>query len=498
MIANINHVHSSADTYRIGAARRPPARLAGSFSPRYAKVREFIQKAVDDGLTPSVAVGVIKDGAVVWTEGFGLADREKKIAATPDTIYWLASVSKPLSATGLMQLVERGLIDLDQPANRYLGDAKLKAYRGSVDDMTVRRLANHTAGLPTHYNFFYGTPPPPMDETIRRYGFASLEPGKQIQYSNLAYGIIGSIVERSAKMPWRQYMEKNLYDPLKMMRTSDRIRPGFERDEAIPYVVDAAGRFIRWPRYDFDHRPASSNYSTVHDLARFIRMHMNRGELDGVRVLTPESVREMQRVTGESQTGDGYGVAWQTMNFGGHRGVTHGGNMPGVATLVNLFPQDRAATIVLTNGDNRQLVQQVTRKLGQLLYPDVPDLPAPQPAAAQRPQPPSPAPAQGLVGVWTGRFVHHDGDIPLRVTVKNDGGIDVAFGARDPIALRDPVLTATNIAGHVETNFPAQDSYWGRPDLRFALTLRNGKLEGVCSVFAPNYFMLPYWVELAR
>ena len=469
-----------------------------SAPPEYAKVREFIQKAVDDAQSPSVTVGVIRNDKLVWAEAFGIADREKRIAATPDTIYWLASVSKPLTATGLMQLVERGLIDLDQPANVYLGDAKLKAYRGSADEMTVRRLANHTAGLPTHYNFLYGMSPPPMEETIRRYGFASLEPGKQSVYSNLAFGILGYIVERAAKTPWRQYQETNLYDPLKMTRTSDRIRPGFEQDEALPYVSDAAGRFVRWARYDFDHRPASSIYSTVHDLARFIRMHLNGGELEGVRVLKPDSVRQMQRVTGESRPGEGFGVAWQTLNFGDHRGIAHGGNMPGVATQVNIFPQDRAATIVLTNGDNRPFVQQLTRKLGQLLYPDVADLPAPQPATSARPQPGAAAADGALAGAWIGRLIHHGGDIPLRVTVTREGGIEVGFGTRDPLALRDSVVTETGIAGHIEANLVMQDGYYGRPDLRFTLSLRDGKLKGVCSAFAPNYFVLPYWVELTR
>lgn len=475
-----------------------PASRVVPAPPEYAKARDFVQKAVADGLVPSVAIGVIKDGALVWAEAFGLADREKNITATPDTIYWLASVSKPLTATGLMQLVERGTVDLDQPANTYLGDAKLKAYRGSADVMTVRRLANHTAGLPTHYNFFYGTSPPTTEETIRRYGFASLEPGKQLQYSNLAYGILGHIVERGAKMPWRQYQEKNLYDRLKMTRTSDRIRPGFERDEAIPYVADVAGRFIQSPRYDFDHRPASAIFSTVHDLARFVRMYLNGGELDGTRVLQAASVKEMLRLTGESGPGAGYGVAWQTIDFGGHRGVAHGGNMPGVATHVNMFPQDRAATIVLTNGDNRQFVQELTRKLGQLLYPDVPDLPATSGTASPRTQSPAALTPAALAGAWKGRLVHYDGDIPLELTIKGDGVIDIAFGNRQPVGLRDPVLTEASMAGHIDTNFRAQDGYWGRSNLRFALTLRDGKLEGVCSAFAPNYFMLPYWVELTR
>ena len=465
MIATINHVHPPADNplvLLVPGGVQPASRVVPA-PPEYAKAREFVQKAVADGLVPSVAIGVIKDGAIVWAEAFGLADREKNIGATPDTIYWLASVSKPLTATGLMQLVERGTVDLDQPANKYLDHAKLKAYRGPDDAMTVRRLANHTAGLPTHYNFFYGISPPPMDETIRRYGFASLEPGKQSVYSNLAFGILGYIVERAAKMPWRQDQEKHLYDPLKMTRTSDRIRPGFERDEAMPYVADVAGRFIQSARYDFDHRPASAIFSTVHDLARFVRMFLNGGELDGVRVLQAASVKEMLRLTGESRPGAGYGVAWQTIDFGGHQGVTHSGNMPGVATAVHLFPQDRAATIVLTNGDNRQFVQVLTRKLGQLLYPDVPDLPTTLGAAVQHAQPPLPATPAVLAGSWKGRLVHYDGDIPLQLTIKGDGAIDIAFGTREPVGLRDPVLTEAGMAGHIDTNFRAQNSYWGDP-----------------------------------
>jgi CubicO group peptidase (beta-lactamase class C family) len=482
----------------LASARSPSAAITAT--PEFAAVRDFIRRSVSQGSIPSVAVGVVRDGALVWSEGFGLADRERRIPATADTIYWLASVSKPLSATGLMQLVERGAVDLDRPANDYLGEVKLKAYRGSAAEMTVRRLANHTAGLPIHHNFFYGSAPPPMDETIRRYGFASLEPGKQVQYSNLAYGILGYIVERAAGMSWRDYQEKRVYDPLKMTRTSDRIRPGFERDAAVPYVTDAGGRFVPWQRYDFDHRPASTIFSSVNDLARFVRMHLNGGELDGARILKPESVREMQRLTGETRPGSGYGVAWQRISFGSHPGISHSGGMPGVATLVTVFPDERAATIVLSNGDNRALVPQIARRLGQVLYRDVADLPAPaaQPPAAARPEAPTRVQGTALAGTWHGRLVHHDGDIPLRLTATRDGQIDVAFGARLAVSLKDAVLTDSSLAGHVEANLKTQDGFGGMPDLRFALTLRDGKLSGVCSAFLSNYFNLPHWVELER
>src|SRR6185295_18011018 len=121
----------------------------------FTAARSFIDEGIRSGRAPSVAVAVVKDDRVVWAEGFGLADVEARRAANSDSIYLMASVSKPITATGLMTLVDRGLMDLDKPANSYLPHSQIRAYRGSVDDITIRRLANHTSGLPTHWDFFY-------------------------------------------------------------------------------------------------------------------------------------------------------------------------------------------------------------------------------------------------------------------------------------------------------------------------------------------------------
>src|SRR5580704_4021708 len=136
-----------------------------------------IGNSIDRELTgrslPSLAVAAARDGEFVWEDAFGWADRENRVRATPHTPYSLASISKPITTTALMTLVEQGKIDLDRPANDYLGNAKLKALVGSADDATVRRIANHTSGLPLHFQFFYADEPysrPSMDETIRRYG----------------------------------------------------------------------------------------------------------------------------------------------------------------------------------------------------------------------------------------------------------------------------------------------------------------------------------------
>ncbi len=166
---------------------------------QFGQVRAFIQKQMLERQVPSVAVAVARDGKIIWEEAFGWANREERIAATPHTIYSLASISKPITATGLMILKERGRVELDRPLNDYLGEAKIKVRLGNPADVTVRRVANHSAGLPLHYQFFYEDEPfraPSRDETINRYANAVTAPGEKYQYSNLGYGLLDYVIER--------------------------------------------------------------------------------------------------------------------------------------------------------------------------------------------------------------------------------------------------------------------------------------------------------------
>jgi CubicO group peptidase (beta-lactamase class C family) len=478
------------------------ARQATPVPPEFAPVREFIVRAIAEGRAPSVAVAVVRDGRVVWSEGIGTADRERGIPASPETRYWLASVSKPITATGLMRLVERGRIDLDAPANRYLPGAKLRAYRGSADDMTIRRLANHSAGMPTHFDFFYPpAAPPSMEETIRRYGFAYYAPGTQAEYSNLAYGILGYIVETVAGTSWSDFQQKSVYGPLGLRHTSDRAPAPAERNGAVPYAHDVAGRLVRVTVYDFDHRPASTIWSTANDLARFARMHLAGGQLDGTRILTAASVKEMQRQTGERSPGVGLGVAWHMATAFGRRTLWHTGGMPGVANSLNLFPDDNAATVVLTNGDDRAFVTELARRLGEGLFGTAtppaaqPAVPAAGPVAGSQAAPATPT---ELVGTWQGRLVHPDGEITVRVSVKPDGGVDMVLADRPPVALRLVELAPASLKGRVTALLATQPSYHGIPDLALSLTREGDRLAGVCSAVVPGYFTLPFWMDLTR
>jgi len=121
------------------------------FPTTRSKIEQHIKEAKN---IPSISVAVAKDGEIIWEESFGFADVEKQIKATPHTMYHLGSLGKVYTATGIMILKERGLVDLDKPANESLGDAKIHAFEGNVEDATVRRILNHTSGLPyfwTHH-----------------------------------------------------------------------------------------------------------------------------------------------------------------------------------------------------------------------------------------------------------------------------------------------------------------------------------------------------------
>lgn len=454
--------------------------------PEFAGVRAHIRQGIEKGLAPSLALAVIRDGKVVWAEGFGHADVERKIKATPDSIYRLASLSKQLTATGVMILHDRGALDVDSPVNDYLPGPKLRAFAGSAEKITIRQLASHTSGLPTHWNWFYdGVAPPSMDETIRRYGFAATEPGSEWVYSNVAFGILGYLTEVASKTSWREFMERNLYDPLGMNRTSDRVRPGREDDTAPPYWRDAAGNFVRTGLYTSDHPGASVVRSSANDLARFVRMHLNGGILDGVRILKKSSVREMRGPE------DGYGIGWMVQTGFGRRCLWQWGGMMGVATRVRVYPADKVAAIVLTNTQKRELCDGATRRIEAVLFPD----PVKKPPARRRSS--SKSEPADFQGTWKGRLVHPDGDIPVTLEVGGKDDLQITIGEVKQAA-KGVEVRGNRLKGRIEARIRTRDGYHGTPTLEFRLRRSGDRLIGTGFARAPGYFGLSHWVELRR
>jgi CubicO group peptidase (beta-lactamase class C family) len=460
----------------------------------FRSVHAFISAGISAGKTPSVAIAVIDENRTIWTAGYGYADVENKRKATPDSIYLLASVSKPMLATGLMKLVDDGKIDLDAPANGYLGKAKIRSSITDPNLIRVRELANHTAGLPEHWNFFYnGVKPPSREETIRRYAFAIQSPGAAWGYCNLAFGILDHIVTRQSGKPWGRYLEEVVFDPAGMARTSNRVRPGFEKDATRQYDIDSAGRFVRVGAYAFDHGGASACWSTANDLARFLLLHLNGGQIDGTRILSQKSAREMLVRTSNRPSKDhsGNAVAWFIGEHRGNPSFYHGGGMPGVSTHIRGFPDSRSGIVVLTNSSNHAFKNEIIERLCAAL------MPAGKTAPPRQVRELTEETREEFAGSWKGMLRHHQADVPIEIVIPEDGAITIRLG-KGPArqlpggAIRNEALVGTLHGVKIAT----QPSFHGSVDLEFELRLMMHQLMGRATAKADGYFALSHLVEL--
>lgn len=469
----------------------------------FAEVESFIEDGIRAGRAPSVAVAVVRDDRVIWSAGFGLADLAANRPATADSVYLLASVSKALTATGLMLLVDGGKIDLDHAANDYLPGAKLGAREGRAEDITVRRLLNHTSGLPVHANFFRdGSVPPPRDETIRRYGVACRAPGSGWEYCNLGFGIVDHITGSVAHESWSRFMEAKLFDPLGMTRSSDHVRRESAHEATAQYRYDVAGRFVLVPPYGFDHDGASALWSSANDLARFLRLQLNDGVLDGRRFFREGTLRAMQQsgaVRSPEHPDRGYGLGLFVEPYMGHRSFGHSGGMPGVATRIRAFPDDGAGYVVLLNASAYGPVnaagfrEEICQRLTRALFPG-----APEPAADKKEEKKVPDRPGNLRGRWRGAMAHFAGDIPLVLEIREDGTARVSFAKQPSMDLEKVSFSEGHFTGRMEGVLQTQPGYHGTVTLEFRLRQEDQALRGIGVAEAEGYFALSHWIDLKR
>jgi CubicO group peptidase (beta-lactamase class C family) len=488
----------------VGAPAQPAARApqatAGRGSP-FDSARALIRRAIDDGL-PSIAVAVAKDGRIIWEEGFGWADRERMIPATQHTMYSLASISKPITATGLMKLVERGLVNLERPANDYLGTGRLTATSGDPSRATVRHVLSHTAGLPLHYQFFYanaGYGRPPMDQTISRYGVLMHAPGDVYQYSNLGYGIIDHIISRVSRQSYSDYMRTEVFLPLGLTRTSVDIGPGLESYVAQRY--DSKQRPI--PFYTFDHAGGSAIYSSAHDLVRFGMFHLKNRLPEQRRILGDSMIDAMQRIQTPDTTTGGYGLGWSiTRDDNGYRRISHSGGMPGVATVLSLYPSENVAIVALTNRSDGAPFR-IAEEIAAAVLPRYAAT-RNERRARQASAPPTPAPAfppAELAGAWTGTVRTYDGTMPIALLFQPDGDVHVTLGNQLKSLLNRASYTAGNLVGRFAGTISTDEQRRHPHVVSLNLRLRDGVLRGQASAMTteePVYYALTSYVELAK
>lgn len=463
---------------------------------RFEPARVRIQNVMTAHNIPSVTVAVAHQGKIVWEQGLGWADRDRRIAATPHTLYSLASISKPITATALMVLVERGQVDLDKPIETYLGTAKLTARIGDAGAATVRRVADHTAGLPMHARFFYAdehVAVPALDETIRRYAVLMAPPGEAHVYSNLGYGLLEYAIEQVSGRSYAQFVTDEVFSPLGM------------RESAIPNGVDVEGAATGYwgdrvvPPNESDTKGSGAVFMSAHDLVRFGMFHLH-GQIEG-QERTVLSSRALHAMCETRPLNDGsrvdYAVGWAVGRQHGLEYLGHNGGKAGVATVLAIYPAAEAVIVVLANGISRTgAVHFLESDIIHSLLPDT--------IRADHGFTPPPE----LVGRWRGHLETDAGRSALALDVQQNGSVFIRLGVSDRqevIKVRlDPKtgsLELGDIIGRIETSDarrhpgPLQLSLRPRGSDRLTGAIVSNSLETLSDRMGNA---VSYWVELRR
>ncbi len=446
-------------------------------NPSFETVRARIIAAVSSGEIPSMSVAVAKDGQVIWEEAFGWANREAMIPATPHTMYSMASISKPITSTGLMILVERGEIDLGAPVNRYLAPAALKAYEGEASSATVTHILNHTSGLPVHYSVFYedqpNRQPPPFAESIRRYGILVHPPGEVYQYANFGFGLADHLISKVSGVPYAQFMKREVFLPLGMTHTSIDVGPGLEDFAAVRYGGDGTPV----PFYISDHPGASQVYSSAHDLIRFGLFHLGHTQPEQTQIISRESIDLMKRDSDPNPHNNRYGLGWfLRADEYGYDVVWHTGSMRGTNTMLKFVPEEDLAVVVLVNTGS-ELRRKIPNDIIGILFPDYGER-----WAEDRDRPDGPdvefEPVAGLLGQWHGELTTYEETVPMTLTVQADGDVHVKIGNQlktlmDRVRFADGFLSGTSYG-----TIPSSDARAHPHTISYRMRLRGDLLSG--------------------
>lgn len=303
---------------------------------------------------PGVSLAVVHEGKLIKTKGYGFLNRELSVKARPSSLFPIASMSKPLTATGLMLLVEAGKVDLDAPISTYI--AKTPEHWA---DITVRHLLTHTAGLSESVYSGKLSRLAQADKFVRQAAKAPLDfqPGESWMYSNTGYYLAAIIIENVSGQPFETFMKARVFDPLAMEQT-DALRASYvSSNQAMGYALGSDGRSVApidvrlslLPKLMPSLRGAGSVTSTVLDIARW-EMASQKGAL-----LSLQRQEEMQQpVVMNSGLTFRYGLGWILEEINGRRMVSHGGNLWGYSTSIARFPDDQLTVIMLTNKDDEQ------------------------------------------------------------------------------------------------------------------------------------------------
>jgi CubicO group peptidase (beta-lactamase class C family) len=325
-----------------------------------ARLSHALDEGFALGATPGITVAVVKGDATVFTKALGLADVASKRPARTDTLFYIGSTTKALTATAAAALAAKGAIDLDAPVSRYLPALELQPpldpARISLRDLLTLTHGISADGPVDFRTAFTGDTTEPLLMKLAKAHPPSPK-GREFVYGNLGYVLGGLALGAGVDGGWRRVIEREVLGPVGMKDTISLVSKLPASRTALSYEMGPDGfQRATLEKVDATMHPAGGHFSTPHDLALFLRAHMNAGRVAGKPVLAPRAIAETHRKQADQKKTwseidrFGWGLGWDLGRWEGKLLLHRFGSYPGWRSHVSFLPAEGVGVIVLVNG----------------------------------------------------------------------------------------------------------------------------------------------------
>jgi len=328
-----------------------------------ADVDQFVLAHMQTARIPGLAAVAVKNDQTVFSGAWGEGDVTAHRPVTTDTLFMLASVSKTVTATALMQLWELGKFKLDDPIDTLLG-YQVRNPKFPDTAITYRMILSHTSSIEDgihSFDYYVTDMDSPISLAALYDGYlkpggayydasnwnATNAPGTHYSYSNLGLSLGGLLVEKIAGMSLQDYCQQHIFAPLGMNESSYLLTGLDHTHIAMPYSVDTSGNYTPAGYYCYPDYPDGQLRTSASQLSRFLMSFIQFGQYGGAQILAKATVEEMRKQQPSSQEG----LQWEFDTIGGTQVIGHGGSDLGVSTMIAFDPATGAGFVVLTNGN---------------------------------------------------------------------------------------------------------------------------------------------------
>ncbi len=323
-----------------------------------------IERAMLEGRIPSATVALVAGDQVIWTGAYGQSNLWARTPAVPSTVYLIGSTFKAMATVALLQLMEQGKFKLDDRVSDHLTEFKIQG-EDPASPVTFRHLFTHVSGLPADFGphtVWGDTVPPSLEDYLKTSLKVTRPPMQKEEYSNMAYTLIGYLVEKFSGVPFKKYIKDRLFTPLEMTSTDFYPNTDMEERLAIPYVVDqASSRLKPTERLKANVWPAGLVYGTVLNQANWMIMNLNNGVFKGKRIISEQTMEQMMTRQHDKFKGPveglwggaeaGFGLTWWVDVRNGDRYFAHSGSVPGYTAFLLGNRDQKLGFAILTNGN---------------------------------------------------------------------------------------------------------------------------------------------------